>query len=78
MQIRGPVPPIYAVGFVLCPVHSALGYLQARLTRGGDFHLIAKAHVALDHLTRHADIVRDLIDVLPAGAAIWPESKWVC
>jgi len=48
------------------------------LTSGGAFHLIAKAHVTLDHLTRHADIVRDLIDVLPAGAAIWPESKWVC
>jgi hypothetical protein len=34
------------------------------LTGRGDLHLIAEAHVALDHLTRHADVVCDLIDVV--------------
>jgi DNA polymerase (family X) len=76
LQIKGvgfansaPGGPVYAVGFVLCLVHSALDQLQARLAHRRDFHLIAKPHVTLDHLTRHADVVCNLIDVMPGRAA---------
>jgi len=30
--------------------------------------LVAEPHVTLDHLARHADVIRDLINVMPAGA----------
>ncbi len=34
----------------------------------GDLHLVAEAHVALDHRTGHANVVRDLVNVVARGA----------